>query len=108
MNADTVKHLVSMILLSLVILLFAHQTTRFLAEMNYFHHIVATKLASIFSHGSIGTLIRRIISLIVLPVALAGFPALGYWLIKRQPMPYFIHTVWISWIVLMTTALLQN
>jgi hypothetical protein len=60
---------------------------------------VSQLLLQVFSGGQIGSTIRDLISLLVMPLFIAAIPACIYWLSKRRMFPYFMHVVWVVWLV---------
>lgn len=53
-----------------------------------------------------GTWIRNVIIMVLLPLGLAGIPALIYRLIKKQNMPYFLPLTWFLWLVFVLSNVL--
>lgn len=53
-----------------------------------------------------GTWVRNIIIMVLLPLGLAGIPALIYRLIKKQNMPYFLPLTWFLWLVFVLSNVL--
>ncbi|MFN7097285.1 MAG: hypothetical protein ACK4PR_06975, partial [Gammaproteobacteria bacterium] len=61
----------------------------------------------IFSDGTVGTLLRKLVALLVIPLVCVGAPAGLYYVIYRKSMPYFTEAVWVVWIILATAILLK-
>ena len=68
------------------------------------HDWVSQLLLPLFPGSEIGLEGRHLFSLLVLPFVFATFPALIYWLAKRRFFPYFMHVLWVTWLV-QTTAI---
>ena len=65
-----------------------------------FYTYAMIKITPIFSVIKYGSLIRNVIALVLIPVIIAGIPALLYRAIKRHNMPYFIEITWILWLII--------
>ncbi len=65
---------------------------------------ISQLLLQVFSGGEIGSAVRNLISLLVIPLVIAAIPTLVYWLSKGRLFPYFMHVVWAVWL-LQTTAI---
>ena len=44
--------------------------------------------------------VRHVLLMILLPIVIAGIPALIFRLIKKQNMPYYLTCTWVVWIIL--------
>ncbi len=53
-----------------------------------------------------GPTLRKVIILVLIPVVIAGVPALGYRLIKGKDMPYLIESTWCFWSVVVLSYIL--
>lgn len=95
-----VKHLFVLVLLSIVLLLFANETSYLLEALEAAHDVVSGQLGKVFSSSYMGTMIKEIISLVIVPFALSAIPAVIYYAIKRQLMPYYYHLLWLLWVIL--------
>lgn len=69
---------------------------------------ISQLLLQVFSGGDIGSAIRNLISLLVVPLFIALIPALVYWLSKRRFFPYFLHVVWTVWLVQCTAIIVLH
>lgn len=92
--------------LSILIVLFATYAHLAIVYVDMFYTWVTIKLTPLFSGISYGILIRNVLSLMLLPVMIAGIPALIYQAIKRQKMPYFIEIVWVLWLIIVLSKVL--
>ena len=52
------------------------------------------------------TWLRHVLILFSLPLAVTAIPAIGYHLIKKKNMPYFLETTWIVWLIFTLSNLL--
>jgi len=50
----------------------------------------------------ISMMVRQVISLILIPLIVAGVPAIVYWFFKKKLMPYFFHVLFGAWLVMIT------
>lgn len=100
------KHFGVIIVLSFVLLIFAHQAQLVLVYLNDAHTILNEKLSYIFSTSTVGNTFQEATCLLLIPFVIAGIPAGIYWLVKRRLIPYFYHVVWGVWIVLFTSIMI--
>ncbi|SRR5579883_737793 len=71
------------------------------------HDGVAQLLVDVFSGGTVGSLIRQVIALLVVPLIVGLIPALIFFIAKRRWMPYFLLIVWILWLVQTSALVIQ-
>lgn len=104
-----IKQTVVIIALSCVVLFansFVNSGLHLLAD---FHLNINHLLSEVFSGSHVGSFIRKLLALLVVPALTAGIPAGIYWAINRRKMPYIMEIIWSSWIVLtVTITLLGN
>lgn len=94
------------LMLSIMIVFFAEYAHLLIVYLDMLYTIVNLKLAPIFSSSELGILIRRVCSLVLIPVVIAAIPALLYRLIKGRNMPYFIHITWLLWFIIVLSKVL--
>ncbi|GGI79246.1 hypothetical protein [Legionella impletisoli] len=94
------------LLLSIVIVVFAEYAQMIIVYLDMLYTFVNLKLAPVFSQSELGVMIRRVFSLVVLPILIAAIPALIYRLIKGKNMPYFIQVTWLLWLVIVLSKIL--
>lgn len=92
--------------LSIIIVLFAEYAQVFVVYLDLFYTYINIKLAPVFSNSGIGILIRKVVSLIAIPVAIASIPAVIYRLVKGSNMPYFIQVTWLLWLIIVLSKVL--
>lgn len=102
------KHLIFLIVLSLVVVLtLAYLNTGLMWFLNL-HGFIAGLLGQIFATNYLGTLFIRLIALFAIPVIVSAVIALIYWIFKRHLMPHVIELTWILWFVLATIIVFQG
>lgn len=94
------------LILSIVVVLFAQYVHLLIVYIDMFYTFINLKLAPIFSNSGSGVMIRKVISLVILPIFIAAIPALIYRVIKGQSMPYFIEITWFLWLVIVLSKVL--
>lgn len=94
------------LLLSILIVVFAKYAHLLIIYIDLFFTHVNLKLTPIFSQTGWGLVIRKIIVLMVLPLLIAGIPALIYRGLKGKDMPHFIALVWVLWTVIVISDIL--
>jgi hypothetical protein len=93
-------------MISIVVVLFAKYTHLLIVYIDMLYTYVNVTLAPIFNNTDLGIMIRRVLTLVLLPVMISGIPALIYRLIKRQNMPYYIEITWIIWLIIVLSKIL--
>ncbi|MDF1684422.1 MAG: hypothetical protein P1U36_07155 [Legionellaceae bacterium] len=94
------------LVLSILVIIFAKYTKLFVLYTDIFYTYINTVLEPLFGSGFVGEIFRNVFTLVLVPLALAGIPALIYWLIKRKRMPYFIELTWILWLIIAMSSYL--
>jgi len=100
-----VKSLILLVILSVVAIFLKSQIGMVLHWLVIAHNHIAAWLGVVFSHDRTGQYIQAILSLIVIPIAVGGVAALGFWIVKRSAMPHVLATIWIAWTILLVTML---
>jgi hypothetical protein len=94
------------LLLSILVVLFAKYVHLAIVYIDMIYVYIMLQLASIFSINETGLLIRNVLVLALIPTLIAGIPALIYYVIKKQTMPYFMEIVWLLWLILVLSKVL--
>jgi uncharacterized membrane protein len=94
------------LVLSLLIVLFAHYAKLFFIYVNMLYVHIDTLLAPLFGKGVMGEAFRDIVTLALTPFLVAAIPASIYWIAKRKKMPYFIELIWFFWLILALSSYL--
>lgn len=92
--------------LSIVIVVFAEYAHVLIVYLDMLYTYVNLKLSPVFSSSELGILIRRVFSLVLIPVIIAAIPAVLYRLIKGSNMPYFIQITWLLWLIIVLSKIL--
>lgn len=93
------KQIIAIVALSAAIVLSMSYAQQGVSLLMNAHSYVAQLLTQLFSEGQAGNLARGLIGLLAIPV-LAGFlPAIIYYMVKRSSFPWFMHIVWVVWLV---------
>lgn len=94
------------LLLSILIVIFAEHVQLLIVYIDMAYTYFNYKLSPIFNYSAIGIMIRKVLSLVVIPIMLAAIPALIYRLIKGNHMPYFIQLTWFLWLIIVLSKVL--
>ncbi len=94
------------LLLSILVVVFAKYAHLLVVYIDVFFTYVNIKLTPIFSQTGWGLVIRKILVLVLLPIALTAVPALIYRAIKGRDMPHFIAITWTLWTVIVLSDIL--
>ena len=101
------KHVLVLFLLSLVIIIFPMPFAYLVHGISSFHNGILFLLGKIFTAGTIGILLQKIIAALLVPFIVSGVIAFVYWLIKRQMLPCFMEVAWVIWFFLMAGLLIR-
>lgn len=88
------------LLLSILVVIFSRYTHLLIVYIDMFFAYINYQLTPIFSQTGWGLVMRKVVILILIPILLAGIPALLYKIIKGRNMPHFIISVWVIWTVI--------
>lgn len=103
-----IKQLVSLIILSAIIIvamLYAQLGIQYLLRA---HDYIAQLLGYLFAGSPAGTIAKKLLALLSLPILIAAIPAFIYWLVRRKLFPYFMPIVWTIWLVQVGALLMVN
>lgn len=96
------------VVLSVVIVLFAHYAHLIIVYIAMGYTYVNLKIAPFFSPSGPGESLRQVLSLILIPLLIAAVPALIYRGIKGKTMPYFFETTWVLWLIIVLSKILVH
>lgn len=102
-----IKQILLIILLSAAAIFFQSELSHVIDFFVNAHQYVDKTLHSIFSQGQVGQLIQDMISLLILPFLGGLLLAALFWLVKRTSMPHTMGVVWVLWLVLLISLLVQ-
>ena len=94
------------LILSIAVVLFAQYVHLLIVYIDIFYTYINVQLSPIFSNSPIGTLIRKVLTLVLIPVLVATVPALIYRVIKGKHLTYFIEITWFLWLVIVLSKVL--
>ncbi|OGV51225.1 MAG: hypothetical protein A3F46_01195 [Legionellales bacterium RIFCSPHIGHO2_12_FULL_42_9] len=96
------------ILASTLIITFSKEMHWLISMINKIYAQILSLLNPIFKEISIGTNLRQVILLTIIPISIPGIPALIFYLIRKKPMPYFIEATWCFWLVIVLNHMLHT
>lgn len=94
------------LILSLLVVIFANYAHLAIVYIDTLFTYVNIQLAPFFNNTGWGLMIRKILVLVLLPIAITSVPAIFYKIIKRKPMPHFISITWMIWIIIVLSDIL--
>lgn len=100
------RHTLIYLMLSILVVIFSKYAHLIIVYIDMFFTYVNLKLTPIFSQTGWGLVVRKILVLVLLPVALTAVPALIYRVFKGGDMPHFIAITWIMWTVIVLSDIL--
>ncbi len=72
------------------------------------HNEVSKWLVMVFANDQAGLIIQGVVSLILIPLVVAGILNFAYWAVKKTAMPHTLTVVWVIWTIILTTLLAQT
>lgn len=93
-------------LLSLLVVVFAKYAHLLIVCIDMIYAYINLHLSAVFSHTGLGTVIRKVILLTMIPILMAAIPAVIYQLIKGKQMPYLIELAWCLWLIIVLSNVL--
>lgn len=94
------------LILSILIVLFAHYVHVIVVYIDLFYTYVNIKLTTIFSNHPWAIITREVLALTLIPILIAAIPALVYRAVKGKQMPYLLHITWLLWLILVLSKIL--
>lgn len=101
-----IKQIIAIILLSILVIMGMTYVQFVLDFLIAAHQWIDNTLKLVFSGGEAGSLIRKLIALLALPLLIAFIPVTIHWFTKRAFFPYFMQLVWVIWLVQATAVVL--
>lgn len=86
--------------LSIIVIILAKYVNEAVHYVVYLYDYIDDALDVLFSNSPLGVLSRSSLALVVCPLIITGVPALIYYGIKRNKMPYFIEATWLIWMII--------
>lgn len=96
------RHLLLLIICSILVIFFIREFTLILYALVYLHNLFIHLLGGIFAGDRLGSLIRQAISLMLVPIIITAIPGFIYWLLTHRELGYFYFLTWAVWIMLAT------
>lgn len=93
------KQVASLIIASIIILFLSPYIAKGFGWLDYFYTWLYHLSGTIFSNNDIGSLLQKLVALLLIPLVCAGLPAGIYYMIYRKTMPYLIQLIWVIWII---------
>lgn len=93
------KQTIFYLALSILVVIFSRYFAIGIIQIDQFYTWLNLKLSSVFSNSIVGLTVQQIIILMMLPIVVAGIPALTYRLVKGDSMPYFLNVIWLVWLI---------
>lgn len=88
------------LILSILIVIFAQYAHLIMVYIVMAYTYILLQMTPIFSGTQYGILIRNVVSLVAIPIMIAGVPALIYRAIKGKTMPWFLEITWGLWLII--------
>ena len=101
------RHLLLLIVLSILAVLFLHPIDWVLNILLSLHNILVHFFDSLFTSTSTGRLISHAVSLMLAPVIITALPGFIYWLLTRRKLDYVFLIAWTVWVMLVTCLALH-
>lgn len=93
------KQIIAIIVLSILTVMAMPYAQHGLQELMTGYEWISNNLMQVFAGSEAGSLIRKLIALLAIPVIVGVIPALIYWIAKRKWFPYFMEFLWVTWLI---------
>lgn len=100
------KQTIIYLIISAFVIFFAKYAHLLIINVDLIYTYLNLKLAFIFNTNPTGIFIRKIVTLIVIPVLLVSIPGLIYWIVRKKRMPYFFEMIWVIWMIIVLSNIL--
>lgn len=104
--SDLIKSCFYYFLATLVVLLSAKYIHLALIYLDTFFVYLNLRVAPFFNQVGLGSVIHKTFVLVLIPLILTAIPALIYYPIKRQTMPYLFQVTWSLWLILVISTIM--
>ena len=64
-------------------------------------------IGKVLESGPIALNLRHLLAITLMPIVIAYPPTLLYRVVMKKPMPYFLHLLWLSWLVISLCLILS-
>jgi hypothetical protein len=102
------KQIIALLVLSLLIVIGATYFAIILQWILDIHQGVIHVLSRMFSTSSAGEIATQFVAFILMPLVVAAVIAIVYKLLRKKMVPYFMHIIWVLWIIQVTGVLLRH
>lgn len=102
------RNIVGLIFASILVILGVKYFSILIDWYVVIYHMGMNLLKPIFSAGTIGVVISKVICIVTIPTLLGIVPSALYGLINHKPMPYRYMVIWILWTVLVSVVVYQH
>ncbi len=101
------RHIAVMLLASILAIFCIHPFGWLLHGFGWIYNIISSMLAQIIASGEIGTMLRRVIALMFIPVAGGVVISACYYTVRGRAMqdPYYF--MWVLWTIMATLIALH-
>ena len=102
-----IKHILLLIVFSILAVFFKDQLVYVLNGLLYVHNMIANGLGDVFSGDSTGVILQAVIALLLIPIVVGVVVSLIHWMFKHALYPHTMEVIWIAWAVLVVAMLSQ-
>ena len=95
------KHIVALIILSVLSVIFKTQLAIVLHWIINWHHHLSTELTSVFSQDKVGLIAQNSLALLLIPLLVTAVVAFALWILRRKMIPFLPEVMWIIWLLLL-------
>jgi hypothetical protein len=95
------KHFLLLIVASLIVILACSYVRLGLGTLAALHQWIIHALGQVLATGQLAVLLKKLLGLLIIPLALGGILEAIYWILKRGIMPYLFHVIWVTWLILL-------
>ncbi len=95
-----IRHIALLLLLSFALFFFMQPLQWLVTQLYQVELYFAQQLGLVFANGTLGHILRQVLTLTLIPLLIASIPAGIYWIFSRRALPYLGHIIWTTWLML--------
>lgn len=104
LGVKMLKQILAILILSTIIIIFAHQFNQILHVIGGIYQLLLHTLQNVFAGGKLGHIIQRVIALLIPPFFVAGIVELILRLLKQDGTRFAMYGMWSTWLILLVLA----
>ncbi|PIZ04394.1 MAG: hypothetical protein COY58_04330 [Gammaproteobacteria bacterium CG_4_10_14_0_8_um_filter_38_16] len=102
------KHILLLVILSVAAIFLQSELVHVLHFLMFIYRKITNGLGFVFSVDAAGETVQSVLTLLLIPIALAAIFAITHFFIRKSHFPHTMTVVWSAWAILLAAILSQN